>query len=208
MSHFFKIKFRGFTLVELMVSLGIMAVILSVVMLNQRNYTEAASLSNAADTLGLAVSEAQAYGVAVRERVLGSADFHAAFGITLSLLDSGSNSAYLLFTDRNGNEYYDGSWTCPAGETSECVERVDFSGGNYIESFCILRTSGGDLCNNVSRVDVSFRRPETDANLKFFNNGGSEYAPANIQGAKITLKSPGGLTKTVFVYNSGQVSVQ
>ena len=208
MSHLFKTRSRGFTLIELLVSLGIMGVILSVIALNQRTYTEAALLTNTADELGLSMSEAQAYGVAVKERAAGSADFNAAFGVSLSILESGSTGAYLLFTDRNGNQYYDGSWECTTGGASECIERVNLRGGNYIDSFCILRTAGGDICNNVSRVDVSFRRPEPEAELKFFNSGGSDYAPANIKGASITIKSPSGLVKTVIVYNSGQISVQ
>lgn len=201
-------KQKGFTLIELTVSIGIMVAVLAVVLLNQRNYTEAAALSNLADDLSLTISQARAYGIAVREVEPGTANFNAAYGISMSLLGSGSNSAYLFFVDKNNNTFYDGGWDCPIGENSECLEKVNFIRGNYIDSFCIVRTSGGDQCGSVSRVDITFLRPDTKANLVFFNNGGQQYNPSNTKGIKIVLKSPGGLTREVTVYNTGQISVQ
>lgn len=208
MSHSSKHHSRGFTLIELLISISIMTIIVTVIMLNQRNYTDVAILRNTADVLGITLSEAQAYGIAVREREIGSADFASAYGISLTLLESGAQTGYIFFADRNNNLVYDNGWSCPADGSSECKEKIIFPGGAYVESFCILRSSGGDICNNVSRVDISFRRPEPEARLKFFNNGGNEYTPANINGAQIILRSPSGLTRQVKIYTTGQISVQ
>lgn len=200
---------RGFTLIELLVSLAIMAVITTVIMFNQGNYTDAAALRNAADDLGLTFTEAQTYGIAVRERQADSSDFTSAYGVSITLLEQGAQTGYISFFDRNANEYYDSGWGCPPAETgSECRGKTIFPRGAYVESFCILRSSGGDICNNVSRVDVAFHRPNPEAQLMFFNSGGNQYAPANIIGALIRLRSPGGLTREVKVYNTGQISIQ
>ncbi|MBI2065602.1 MAG: type II secretion system protein [Candidatus Zambryskibacteria bacterium] len=160
---------RGFTLLELIISIGIVAVILTVVVSNQSTYTDGAA--------------------------------------TFSLLTFGSNTAYLYFADRNGDEYYNGDWSCPIGGASECLEKVDILRGNYIEDICALRTSGTDLCN-LGRVDISFARPNIEAVIHFFNNGGEFYNPANIKAAEIRLKSPGGAARSVIVYTTGQISVQ
>jgi len=198
----------GFSITELLVSLGIVLVLLSLVAFNQQKYTDTSALVSLADEFSLTVTQAQAYGVAVKERAPGSADFSASYGISLSLLGSGSNIAYLFFSDRNVNKYYDGAWDCPVGGTSECLEKANISRGNYIDSICVVRTNGADQCNTVSRVDISFVRPDTEAQLVFFNNGGQVTVPQNMKGVRIVFKSPSNVTRSVVVYQTGQISVQ
>jgi prepilin-type N-terminal cleavage/methylation domain-containing protein len=202
------LKSRGFTLIELLVSVAIIGVVLTVVMMNQSGYTEAAALSALADDVGASLAEAQAYGIAVKERTPGSSDFSAAYGLTLSLLSSGDSKAYLSFVDRNGNQIYDGTWSCATGGTEECVSKTTITRGNYLAQICVLRSSGSNICDIPERVDVSFARPNLAARIKLFSNGGQEYAPANVIGAKLVFKSAGGLTRSVSIYQNGQVSVQ
>lgn len=198
----------GFTLMELLVSIAIVSVILTVVVLNQSTYTDGAALTNLADEISSTISQTQAYGIGVREFSPGSSEFSASFGLTFSLLGSGSNVAYLSFADRNGNKVYDGDWSCPVGGTSECREKVPIVHGNYIESLCAVMIPGPDLCIDVGRVDISFARPSTEAQILFFNNGGNLFNPAGQKGVRIVLRSPNGLTRSVVVYTTGQISVQ
>jgi len=201
---------RGFTLIEFLISIAIVSVILTVVVSSQSTYNDEAALVNLADEISSTVSQAQAYGTGVREFSPASGEFSASYGLTFSLLASGSNKAYLSFADRNGNKVYDGDWSCPTGGTSECLGKVDVSRGNYIEGICVVRTSGSDLCF-ASRVDISFARPSTEAQLLFFDSLGGPLAPwflLNMKGVRIVLRSPNGLTRSVVVYTTGQVSVQ
>lgn len=207
MSHYFRNN-HGFTVTELIVSIGIVSVILAMVISNQSTYTDSAALTNLADEIGLTISQAQAYGIGVRELSLASGEFTASYGLTFSLLGSGSASAYLSFADRNGNKLYDGDWSCPTGGASECLGKVNISRGNYIDSVCVVRTSGADQCTEASRVDMSFLRPNTEAQLIFFNNGGQAFNPSNMKGVKVVLKSPGQSTRSIVVYKTGQISVQ
>lgn len=196
---------RGFSLVELLVSIGIMVVILGVVVFGQQKYTEATNLTNLADEIAIAVSQAQAYGNAVRETSAGSANFDSGYGISVGFLEEGGEFSYIYFADIDRSQYYDGDLSCAH---QECIEKVEITKGNYIDSFCVLRTQGSDQCGVAERVDISFARPETDAVMKIFNSGGNSYNTPNLEGVEINLRSPNGLTKSVIVYKTGQVSVQ
>ncbi|MEX2013984.1 MAG: prepilin-type N-terminal cleavage/methylation domain-containing protein [Parcubacteria group bacterium] len=214
MSHYFRKNLgqparllAGFTLIELLVSIAILTVILTVVVTSQSTYTEGAALSNLADEIASTMSQAQAYGIGVREFSPGSNEFSAAYGLAFSLLNSGSNSAYIYFADRNGNKRYNNNWSCPTGAASECLGKVNITRGNFIESLCVVRTADSDLCD-VGRVDISFARPNTEAQIIFFDNGGVRFTPENMKGARIILESSGGLVRSVVVFATGQVSVQ
>ena len=206
MSHYFK-KNHGFTIIELLISITIVTVILTVVVFNQSIYTETAALTNLADEIGLTISQAQIYGVGVKELALGSSDFSASYGLTFSLLDSGSNSAYIYFADRNGNNYYDGDWSCPVGGVSECISKVNITRGNYIDALCWVKISGPDQCNNPKRIDISFTRPSIEAQFVLFNSAGQVFVPDDMKGVRIILKSPEGASRSIVVYKTGQVSI-
>ncbi len=199
---------RGFTLIELMVSISIISVILLVVISNHGTYTENISLTNLADDIALSASQAQIYGIAVKEVSVGSSDFSASYGLTANLLSDGSNKAYLKFSDKNVDSVYNGDWSCQKGPSYECLEKVDILRGNYIYDLCVIRSSEGDQCNAVKRVDISYRRPNTSAIITAFNSGGQQYSPGNMVGVRILLRSPSGLSRSVAIYENGQVSVQ
>lgn len=203
MSHYSRNK--GFTLIELLVSISILSIILTVIVLNQSTYTDGAALTNLADEISSTISQAQAYGIGVKGL---SNDFSASYGVTFSLLSSGSNTAYLNFVDRNDDKIYGGDWSCPMGGASECLSRVDISRGNIIDRICAVKISGSDNCN-VARVDISFTRPSTEAQIALFNSSGNPSSlQSNEKGVRVELKSPRGATRSVTVYKTGQISVQ
>lgn len=199
----------GFTIIELMVTISIVAAILTVVVLNQSKYTDNIAVSGLADEIGLTLTQAQIYGTGVREFTPGSNDFTSSYGLTFSLLDdTGSPTAYLYYADRDLDGMYDGDWGCSVGGTSECLERIDITRGVSIKELCVVPSNGNNDCITAQRIDISFKRPDTDAQLTFFNGGGSEFAPSNMRGARITLISPEGTERSVTVYKTGQISVQ
>lgn len=200
MSHYFKNSY-GFTLVELLVSISIISIILTVVVLNQSTYTDGAALTNLADEISSTVSQAQAYGIGVKGL---SGEFNASYGIVLNL-SSGSNTSYLNFADLNGDKVYNGDWSC---NISECLSKVDITRGNFIKEICIVRSNDTEQCNVAERVDISFARPSTEAQIKFFNSGGNPIGASNDKGARIRIQSPRGSTRSVTIYTTGQISVQ
>lgn len=198
-------KNRGFTLVEFIVSISIVVVILTVVVSNQSKYTDGAALANLADEVGLSLSQAQAYGIGVSS--LGSSEFVGTYGLAFSLLaGNGANDSYVFFVDKDNSKHYGNSWSCP--EDSECLNKFNISRGDIIDSICVVKTSGQDDCN-IGRVDISFTRPSTEAYMVFFNSGGQSYNPGpGMKGARVIFRSPGGATRSVIVFRTGQISVQ
>ena len=188
--------------------MGLMVALGTVVLLNQSKYTDGASLSSVADDIGLSLFEAQTYGVSVRAAEVGSTDFTAAYGISFNIMPSGSNQAYIFFLDKQTKNFiYDGSWNCPPSGTPECLMRFNIERGNIISRICTVSTADALNCG-VGRVDISFFRPETEANIKVFDLEGNLLTPSDLKGAKIYLESPNGLKKVIVVYVTGQISVQ
>lgn len=208
---------EGFTITELAVSIVIMSIILTIVVSKQSSYTEGTALTNLADEIGATISQAQVYGIGVKEFSAGSSEFSASYGLVFNLpTTGGSNNAYIYFADRDPagatlpNQTYDGTWACPTGgATDECLEKTNISRNNIIDDVCAVIASSADDCtNNVSRIDVSFARPSTEAQLRLFNTVGASFSPLGLIGAKVILKSPSGLIRSVTVYKTGQVSIQ
>jgi prepilin-type N-terminal cleavage/methylation domain-containing protein len=207
MLHFSKHK-KGFTLIELLVTISIMLIILGVLVSNEGQYSDAAALKNLGDTIGLTLRQAQIYGISVKELSTGSNNFTSAYGVDFNITGSGSNSAYISFADlAPQNSIYDGSWSCPIGGGSECLSKTIITGGDTIKSLCEIPLSGSANCS-MGRVDVTFLRPEINAQMKFFDLSGNPLALSGIKGAQINLLSPAGSTRSVTIYTTGQISVE
>ena len=201
----------GFTLMELLVSITIVSVILSVIIKNQSTYTDGIALTLAADEISLAISQAQAYGIGVRELSPGSNKFSFSYGLSFNILnipDPGHSQkkSYLFFADQDSNGFYNGDSTCPVGGASECLEKFSISQGNYIYSMCFMTTYGGEDCR-VGRVDISFLRPKVETQFVFLDLDGSTLNPSDLKGVRIVLKSPKGAPMSIIIYNTGQISV-
>lgn len=191
---------KGFTMLELMVSVGIMIVISTVIASSQSTYSSGASLKNVANGLSLSLRQAQIYGISVREFTAGPSSFSAGYGVAFNLdaVPTGDDKSFLFFADRNPlNGQYDGTWNCD----NECLDKTVLQGGNYISDLCVIAQGGGENCD-VSDLDISFLRPAIEARIYY--NGGS----TGVSGAKIELKSPDGKENTVTIYTTGQISVQ
>jgi len=197
----------GFTLAELVVSISIVSIIMAILVWNQSAYNDISSLTNLADDISLTVSQAQVYGIGIREFSPGTQEFGAAYGLAFSLLPSDSNTAYIYFANLGVDEIYSDNWTCPIGLPSECLQKFNITRGNIIQSICSIDTSNATDCT-VGRTDFTFARPNIAANIKFFNMSGNLYTPVNNKGVEIRLRSPKGQNRSVVVYKTGQVSVQ
>ena len=120
---------------------------------------------------------------------------------------------YLFFADRgsvqDGYYNYTGNWSdCPTGGESECLQKMTTSTGNIISSLCPIDSNDLPICSaGVTRVDITFLRPETSANIVLFGAGGGQISVFPYRGVEINLASASGGKRSVRVYNTGQISV-
>jgi prepilin-type N-terminal cleavage/methylation domain-containing protein len=181
---------RAFSLIELLVVIGIFTVISALVLANHSRFNSSVLLGSLAYDIALSVREAQVYGVSVRGV---SNNFQAGYGIHFS-----SPNSYILFAD-----------TYPAGTPNKKYDPQDtivstytLSNGHSISRFCGVNGNVQDCSDNgaITSLDIVFLRPEPDATISSTASG--PYAEG-----VITVSSGGGGTRTITVGSTGQISV-
>jgi prepilin-type N-terminal cleavage/methylation domain-containing protein len=202
---------KGFTLIELLIVISIIGIITGIVVFNQSGFADQISLSNTASEIDTIVREAQVYGVGVREFAPNTSEFALAYGASFNLgLQGSSNTSFIQFADRGTrNGAYDTPAACQPGTTSECLGRYNLTRGNTITRLCVIQAAGNEQCSpQVSRIDVTYVRPNPDARLVFYNSGGSQVTFPNHRGARVELTSPQGRVVNLYIYRTGQIAIQ
>ncbi len=182
---------RGFTLIEMMVVIAIMAIVSTVVLANNGRFGGKAVLQNIAFEMALSIRQAQAYGIAVRANPdLGCRDGAppSAYGVGFNSA-SGNSSTFFMFAECG---VPNGSW-----ETGEFRTVYSIHPGYRIHKLC-----ADDVCTDISDLYISFRRPDPGARI--FT--GTDSNPKN--GGCVELESPRNDIKAVVVSVNGQISVE
>lgn len=199
MSRLFVRGTKAFTLIEMLVVIGIMVLISGLILVNNNRFGGVVLLQNLAYDIALSVRQAQVYGIAVQRF---NSSFSAGYGMHFQV-DAGSEgqSAYVLFADALSpeNGYYD----CPEPGTANCelVQSTSIATGYHITELCVTPPGGIERCD-VTSLDVTFKRPEPDAYIR-----SSDVVGINESG-EIHVTSPRGDTKVISIQANGQISVQ
>ena len=203
-----KEKEKGFSLVELIVVIGIFAVISGIVLFNYGRFSSNLVVTNLAYQAALAVREAQVYGISVKQTKTGN-KFDASYGVWFN---QSSNQNFYLFADKTK----DGK---RADGMSEDEEVFGMSGTNKISSFCVFQGSTSycsNKSNGPSSISITFARPNPNAFIYGFNAANNDIitGQSNLNNltlfdrAEIMLTSgQGDKIARMTVYNSGQISV-
>lgn len=187
----------GFTLVELLVSIGIFTLITSVAVMNHSRFNGSIVLTNLAYEIALSVREAQFYGITVRGASTASSDpllpvrFDSGYGIHF---DTASDAAsYVLFEDKEPKDR--------VYNAGEAIETYRIQKGNRIGRICIQGscTLPGDF---ASVVDVTFQRPNPDSYITANGATSPRYGKA-----EVCVRSPNGTYRKVVIESTGQISV-
>lgn len=188
-------KQKGFTLLEVVVVLGIFGMLTSIVIFNYGKFRSDTTLVNMTYEVALSIREAQIYGVSARNLAGGTPDFNKAYGIHF---EGTSSNQYFLFSDDDGDDEFNGS-SClnPGGDV--CVTPYTLQNNIMISDVATLNPSGINCANGVTDLDILFKRPNPEPIIN---------DKTNIPRAQVTLTAPDGAERYVIIYNTGQVTVE
>ena len=206
---------RGFTLVEMLVTLSILAIITAVAITGQSTFNQSILLNDTSYTVALSAREAQSLGLSSRKF---AGVQNGGYGVHFT--NTNPTKSYTVFADvqsiaaesawcpavatttpetKSGNCVYDG-----AGET---FQKYDLTRGFTISDFC--GKNGGSLqCAStgaIQSLDILYLRPNTSAIITGITSSGAQ---TQFTCAQVTLESPtSNTTQTVRMSQLGEVSV-
>lgn len=219
--HKKRMRVRGFTLIEMLVSLGIIVIITAIVLLGQSNFNRSLVLVDTAYTIAFTVRQAQTLGLSSRK--FGTIQ-NAGYGVHFA---SGAPTTYELFADTIpaapgssqggiclGHSAQEGADTKPGNcvydAVSERVNAYNLNKGFSIKKVCGKDGSGTSRCSGVEggnyldSLDITFLRPNTQASIIGMHAG----VPIDLVSASIYVLSPdGSQERCVSITKVGQVSV-
>ena len=186
---------KGFSLVELLVTMGIMAIIMGALFLNYGAFTGRIDLENLAYEIAIVLRQAQVYGVAVKETKIGTEEFPI-YGVNVEFLgdpDLGTK-IFDLFADivPPGG---DGQYNDPL---QEHVETFTIERASYISAIRGCTSS----CVDLSRVAITFARPNLQAIFNTFPAGFFTHVEIEVRSARQDIPP-----RFVRVWNNGQIAV-
>lgn len=192
---------KGFTLIEVVVVIGVMAIISSLMLANFPRFNKQIGVGKEASKLALSLRKAQSYALAVRE-------FNSAFnddpfcenppvkfpgyGLFFKTLDS---AHYFIYGDVNCSKYYE---SFSIEETVEIVNIENNMKTSTIKGYNAAICSGG--CD-LAELSILYLRPGPTTLIK---GDGADY-----NFVEIYLSSADGtVSKKVVVKSTGQVSIE
>ncbi len=182
---------RGFSLVELLVSISIFTIVTGIVLANFPSFSSKIALENLGHEIALTIRQAQVFGVASREFGVGSQIFPS-HGVRF---ESAENATFSLYADVDKNKKYT--------DVSELLETFTIRGGNHISQICGFLTPSSN-CISLQTLDVVFTRPDPEPSIIGKIEGGeSSYSYATV-----TVESRRGATSIVTVWSNGQIAIQ
>lgn len=207
--------FRGFTLVELMVVLAIIAIITGIALSSQNSFNRTLVLANTAYDVALTLRSAQTYGIGSRAALVSA---NTGYGLDFA---RGSPQSFTLFADTDPlpsvsspcHPARDAS--APDAEPGDCAYSArdaritTYTLGNriFVSDFCGYASGSWSCANSgnraLSSLDIVFARPNPDP----FMSVNGAYAPsAPVSAACIALSAPGGGARFVSVAASGEIN--
>jgi len=181
---------HGFSVIELLVTIGIITLVTGVVLFKYSDFNSAVLLRSQAYELALDIREAQVYGVSVRGHSRG---FDEEFGI---YVDTAAAGRYIFFQD--GSE----SPLLAEYNSGEEISTLLLDPRYHITSVCINACSTTD---EVDTLSITFKRPNYDARM-YATRGANTFS--TISSATITIEPIVGTgARTVSVYRTGQVVI-
>jgi prepilin-type N-terminal cleavage/methylation domain-containing protein len=196
-----RVQQRGFTLIELLLVMGILSMVMATVVSNHSRFGGKVLLRTLTYDTALTIRQAQTYGISVRQSTTTSSqEFLAGYGVNF---ETSTPTSFRMFADT----YSDGGVYTAGSDT--VIQTYNIGRGYVISDLCVTNgplsspTANDYDCTTPNRIDLLFKRPEPDAEIRVNQVSGTLYPKA-----KIELRSPRGDIQSIIVEVSGQMSVQ
>lgn len=189
---------QGFSLVELLVSIGILILVLSIVITRQSTFNSAVLLRSQAYEIALDVRDIQLSAVSsVNNAAGGGEDFRSVLGVSFGTAAT-ANDRYTLFVDTDGDGAYAAGTDSIYGSVGLLDPRFEIDAIRYI---------AGATVNTPAQAAVTFLRPNFDARF----NAGSGLVTVGTLEIDIKASASTGTAcpevRTIQITSTGQVTV-
>ena len=186
---------RGFSLVELLITIGIVIMVTGAVLVRHTSFNSSTLLKSQAFELSLDIRTAQQYSISARAD---RTDTRAAYGV---YFDAQIPGQYQLFLDADDDSMYD------PGEEVGLANALDSR--FFIKEICHQNATARQ-CSDRRKGSVAFKRPNFDAIIRTSWADGSNYGVSNRTWIDVVIASVDDIntTRTVTVYQTGQIGVQ
>ncbi|MDQ5893199.1 MAG: putative Type pilus pilin [Patescibacteria group bacterium] len=217
--NFFKL-IRGFTLIELVITIAIFAAMTGYLLAKYGKFNQSLLLTNLAYDVALTIRTAQSYGLNVKsvdtyaEGYGSGPSFSYPYGVHFDS-SSSKNTTFIFFADQDdlgnsvyGNGVYDPPATSDESALDEKISSYSIKRGSIINELLVCTNEGGDQetsCAVVDTIDVSFKRPDPDARI--FGDGDSMLEGSKIEYAEVSLLATDGSIKKVIIRTTGQIAI-
>ena len=187
-------KQEGFSLIELMVAVGIMTVINIMIFASYPEFSQKMALKRTSEEVALIARQAQAYALGIK-KTASVGDNYFGFGVHF---DKNNKKSLILFADSDSDKTYD---------TGELFQEFKIGTGDYVSELQVCASGG--LCENAGSgaLDVVYPRATSLASI---STGGIVCDSCSY--ARVLIQSPRGNEaknkKYINIWISGQISVE
>ncbi|MEK7122202.1 MAG: type II secretion system protein [Patescibacteria group bacterium] len=194
-------KNKGFTIIEMLITTGVFALVTSMVLANYPKFSERLTLEQTAQKIALSFREAKIISLTVGESETGTEIFPG-YGVHFDAGGSGDNKRYLIFSDLNADKKY-----AAADDGEKDIFRIQSSA--FISGACFGEENDESLsqcgsANQTGILDVVFTRPKPT--IDFYDGSRSQWRGE--QNVSIFVVNPEGDVKKIIIWKTGQIMVK
>lgn len=187
-----KIK-NGFTLVEIIVVIAIIATISALSLFNSGKLNSAVLLSNTAYEVSLIIRDAQISGLGAKVLLDGNVATTSNQGVYFNINDS----KIILFADLSKNNGYN------QGEESQ-IYNIENKRAGSILSIKKIPNSGDPV--DIQDLNIIFKRPNPEAYF-YYTDTENNLLTEQYGSVAINMGFPGGDCKSIIVYKTGAIQI-
>lgn len=182
---------KGFTLVELLVTIMIFVIMTTILALRYGDFSKGIILTNLVYDVALAIRQAQSYGINVSDTTPDGrdADYSQSYGVHFNINEP---TKFILFRDDGTlkNFYVAGSDTI--------IKEYQIKNGNVLQKICYDSTVNPTCGISGTAESIVFARPSPSPII----------SRGNRQALYLRFAAPDGSTQSIMVRSSGQISIE